>query len=114
MSRRGKNNQTGSTLHFCSNKALMLQSFFSSIRSFILVTTLLIWVPVIGAPDIVLAQETSDDNGMEEALSGFDEEDSGIEDALSGFDEEKILSTLRKPKHYLKKRTGAAFTVTQE
>ncbi|SVB62411.1 uncharacterized protein METZ01_LOCUS215265, partial [marine metagenome] len=89
MSRRGKNNQTGSTLHFCSNKALMLQSFFSSIRSFILVTTLLIWVPVIGAPDIVLAQETSDFAGMEEALSGFDEEDSGIEDALSGFDEEE-------------------------
>ena len=91
MSRRGKNNQIGSTLHFCSNKALMLQSFFSSIRSFILVTTLLIWVPVIGAPDIVLAQETSDFAGMEEALSGFDEEDSGIEDALSGFDEEKNI-----------------------
>ena len=86
MSRRGKNNQIGSTLHFCSNKALMLKIFFSSIRPFILVTAFFIWVPIIGSPDIVLAQETSDDTEMKEALSGFDEEDSGIEDTLSGFD----------------------------
>lgn len=109
MSRRGKNNQTGSTLHFCSNKALMLQSFFSSIRSFILVTTLLIWVPVIGAPDIVLAQETSDFAGMEEALSGFDEEDSGIEDALSGFDEEKNIKHTEETKALFEKEDWSSF-----
>ena len=109
MSRRGKNNQTGSTLHFCSNKALMLQSFFSSIRSFILVTTLLIWVPVIGAPDIVLAQETSDFAGMEEALSGFDEEDSGIEDALSGFDEEKNIMHTEETKALFEKEDWSSF-----
>ena len=69
----------------------MLQSFLSPIQSFILVTALLIWVAVIGVPDIVLAQETSDDAEMEEALSGFDEEDSGIEDPLLGFDEGKKI-----------------------
>ena len=109
MSRRGKNNQIGSTLHFCSNKALMLQSFFSSIRLFILVTTLLIWVPVIGAPDIVLAQETSDFAGMEEALSGFDEEDSGIEDALSGFDEEKNIKHTEETKALFEKEDWSSF-----
>ena len=87
----------------------MLQSFFSSIRSFILVTTLLIWVPVIGAPDIVLAQETSDFAGMEEALSGFDEEDSGIEDALSGFDEEKNIKHTEETKALFKKEDRSSF-----
>ena len=67
----------------------MLQSFYSQIQSFILVTALLIWSAVIGVPDIVLAQQTSNDSEIEEALSGFDEEDSGIEEALSGFDEEE-------------------------
>ena len=89
MSKKGENYKNGSTVHFLPNRLSMLQSFFSPIRSFIFVTALLIWVPVIGVPDIVLAQETSDDAEMEEALSGFDEEDSGIEDALSGFDEEE-------------------------
>ena len=67
----------------------MLQRFYSTIQSFILVTAFLIWAAVIGVPDIVLAQQTSNDLEINEALSGFDEEDSGIEEALSGFDEEE-------------------------
>ncbi|GIT06758.1 MAG: hypothetical protein CM1200mP30_03880 [Pseudomonadota bacterium] len=89
MSRRVKNNQIVSPLEYCRKKAVMLQSFFSPIQSFILVTALLIWVPVIGIPDIVLAQQTSNDTEMKEALSGFDGEDSRIEETLSGFDEEE-------------------------
>ena len=86
---RSENNQTGGTLHLYRKKMLMLQSCFPPIRSFILVTALLIWVPVIEIPDIVLAQQTSNDSEIEEAISGFDEEDSGIDDTLSEFDEEE-------------------------
>lgn len=68
----------------------MLQSLFSQIRSFILVMAFSILVPVIGVPDNVLAQETTDDAEMEDVLSGLDEKDSGMEEALSGFDEEDI------------------------
>ena len=87
----------------------MLQSFFSPIRSFILVTALLIWVPVIGDTDIVLAQETSDDTEMEEALSGFDEEDSGIEDALSGFDEGKNIKHTEETEAIIEKEDWSSF-----
>ena len=87
ISMRRENNQTRSTSHFCRNNGLMPQSIYSPIQSFILVTALLIWAADIGVPDIVLAQQTSNDSQIEENLSGFDEEDSGIEDALSGFDE---------------------------
>ena len=126
---RRENHQTRRTFHFCRYYGFMLQSFYSPIQSFILVTALLIWATVIGVPDIVLAQQTSndleieedlsgfdEDSGIEEALSGFDEEESAEDekDILSGFDEEKILSTLREPNQQLKKRTGAAFPVTQE
>jgi len=84
----------------------MLQSIFSPIRSLILVTALLIWVPAIVVTDIVMAQEASDDAEMEEALSGFDEEDSGIEDALSGFDEEESAEDEEKNIKHIKE-TGA-------
>ena len=87
---RSENNQTGGTLHLYRNKMLMLQSCFSPIRSFILVTALLVWVPVIEIPDIVLAQQTSNDSEIEEVISGFDEEDSGTDDTLSEFDEEEL------------------------
>ena len=67
----------------------MLQSFYSPIQSFILVTALLICVPFIGVHDFAIAQETPDDSEMEETLSGFDDDDSVIEDALSGSDEDE-------------------------
>ena len=67
----------------------MLNSLFSLNRSFILVTAFLIWVPFIGVHDFAIAQETPDDSGIKETLSGFDDEDFAIEDALSGFDEDE-------------------------
>ena len=43
----------------------------------------------IGSSGVILAQDTSDDSGLEEALSGFDDEAYADEDdALSGFDDE--------------------------
>ena len=66
----------------------MIQSCFSLIRSFFLVTAFLIWASVVGIIDIGFAQETSDEAEIEDALSGFDDEDSEIENALSGFDED--------------------------
>jgi len=43
---------------------------------------------VLGIPDVILAQETSEDDGLEDVLSGFDDEAyAEEEDALSGFDE---------------------------
>ena len=117
---RSENNQTGGTLHLYRNKMLMLQSCFPPIRSFILVTALLVWVPVIEIPDIVLAQQTSNDSEIEENLSGFDEEDSGFEEALSGFDEEvsaedekDILSGFDEEKKF-KHTAGPEATIEKE
>ena len=42
---------------------------------------------VLGIPDVILAQETSEDDGLEDVLSGFDDEGSDEDEALSGFDE---------------------------
>jgi hypothetical protein len=89
MSKKGENYQNGITVPFCLNRLSMLQSFYSIIRSFILVAAFLISMPVFGVQDYVLAQQTSEDAELEEALSGFNEEDSGIEEALSGFDEDE-------------------------
>ncbi len=56
-------------------------------------TTLLFIIVLLiglGSPGVILAQDTSDDSGLEEALSGFDDEASAEEeDVLSGFDDEK-------------------------
>ena len=56
-------------------------------------TTLLFIIVLLiglGSPGVILAQDTSDDSGLEEALSGFEEEASAEEEeALSGFDDEK-------------------------
>ena len=56
-------------------------------------TTLLFIIVLLiglGSPGVILAQDTSDDSGLEEALSGFEVEASAEEeDALSGFDDEK-------------------------
>ena len=41
----------------------------------------------LGIPDVILAQETSEDDGLEDVLSGFDDEGSDEDEALSGFDE---------------------------
>lgn len=57
-----------------------------------LTTLLFIIVLLIGLgnPGVILAQDTSDDSGLEEALSGFEVEASAEEDdLLSGFDDEK-------------------------
>ena len=94
---------------FCLIDYQCYKVFYSPIRSFILVTALLISVPVIVVPNIVLAQETADDAEMEEALSGFDEEDSGIEDALSGFDEEKNIKHNEETKALFEKEAWSSF-----
>ena len=56
-------------------------------------TTLLFIIVLLiglGSPGVILAQDTSDDSGLEEALSGFDDEASAEEeDVLSGFDDGK-------------------------
>ena len=56
-------------------------------------TTLLFIIVLLiglGSPGVILAQDTSDDSGLEEALSGFEVEASAEEDdLLSGFDDEK-------------------------
>ena len=57
-----------------------------------LTTLLFIIVLLIGLgnPGVILAQDTSDDSGLEEALSGFDDEAfTEEEDALSGFEDKK-------------------------
>ncbi len=57
-----------------------------------LTTLLFIIVLLIGLgnPGVILAQDTSNDSGLEEALSGFEVEASAEEDdLLSGFDDEK-------------------------
>ena len=57
-----------------------------------LTTLLFIIVLLIGLgnPGVILAKDTSDDSGLEEAFSRFDDEASAEEeDALSGFDDEK-------------------------
>ena len=43
---------------------------------------------VLGIPDVTLAQETSEDDGLEDVLSGFDDEGSDEDEALSGFDDD--------------------------
>ena len=53
----------------------MLHIIFSSIRSFFFATAVLFWVLVIGVTNNGIAQESTDDEEMEEALSGFDEVD---------------------------------------
>ena len=65
-----------------------------------MVTAFLIWVPVIVFPDIVLAQQKSNDAEIEEALSGFDGEESAEDekDILSGFDEEKSFKHTEESK----------------
>ena len=41
----------------------------------------------LGIPDVILAQETSEDAALEDVLSGFDDEGSDDDEALSGFDD---------------------------
>ncbi|MBG56490.1 MAG: ligand-binding protein SH3 [Deltaproteobacteria bacterium] len=68
----------------------MLNSLFSTVRSFFLANTLLICISINGLPDFAIAQEASDDSEMGDTLSGFDEDESAedVNDILSGFDEE--------------------------
>ena len=42
---------------------------------------------VLGIPDVILAQETSEDDGLEDVLSGFDDEGLDEDEALFGIDE---------------------------
>jgi hypothetical protein len=80
--------QNGSPVPACRGIVSKLQSFFSQIQLLVLVTAFSILVLLIGVSEIALAQQTSDDQELEEVLSGFDEEDSSMEEALSGFDDE--------------------------
>ena len=41
----------------------------------------------LGIPDVILAQETSEDAALEDVLSGFDDEGAEEDDVLSGFDD---------------------------
>ena len=96
MGWRSKNNQIVIAVQFIIRNELMIRIFFSPIRSFYLVTVLLILVEVFGLTDIGAAQEKLDNTEMEEALSGFDNEDSLIEEALSGFDEDESAKDEKK------------------
>ena len=42
----------------------------------------------LGIPDVILAQETSEDAALEDVLSGFDDEGAEEDDVLSGFDDD--------------------------
>ena len=54
---------------------------------FFIIPYFFVLIFVLGIPDVILAQETSEDDGLEDVLSGFDSEGSDEDDALSGFDE---------------------------
>ena len=54
---------------------------------FYIVSFFFVLIFVLGIPDVILAQETSEDDGLEDVLSGFDAEGSDEDEALSGFDE---------------------------
>jgi len=54
---------------------------------FYIVSFFFVLIFVLGIPDVILAQETSEDDGLEDVLSGFDDEGSDEDEALSGFDE---------------------------
>ena len=119
ISMRRENNQTRSTFHFCRNNGLMPQSIYSPIQSFILVTALLIWAAVIGVPNIVLAQQTSNDSeieenlsGIDDTLSGFDEEESAEDekDIHSEFDEEKKFKHTEGPEATIEKEDWSSFS----
>ena len=54
---------------------------------FFIIPYFFVLIFVLGIPDVILAQETSEDDGLEDVLSGFDDEGSDEDEALSGFDE---------------------------
>jgi len=54
---------------------------------FYIISFFFVLIFVLGIPDVILAQETSEDDGLEDVLSGFDDEGSDEDEALSGFDE---------------------------
>ena len=54
---------------------------------FYIVSFFFVLIFVLGIPDVILAQETSEDDGLEDVLSRFDAEGSDEDEALSGFDE---------------------------
>ena len=54
---------------------------------FFIIPYFFVLIFVLGIPDVILAQETSEDDGLEAVLSGFDDEGSDEDEALSGFDE---------------------------
>ena len=52
----------------------------------------------IGNPLDIMAQTTSEDSGLEEVLSGFDEEVSAYDDVLSGFEEDSEENIIEEKK----------------
>ena len=61
--------------------------FFSGLVFFI-IPYFFVLIFVLGIQDVILAQETSEDDGLEDVLSGFDDEGSDEDEALSGFDDD--------------------------
>ena len=55
---------------------------------FFIIPYFFVLIFVLGIPDVILAQETSEDDGLEDVLSGFDDEGSDEDEALSGFDDD--------------------------
>ena len=54
---------------------------------FYIISFLFVLIFGLGIPDVILAQETSEDSALEDVLSGFDDEGSDEDEALSGFDD---------------------------
>ena len=54
---------------------------------FYLISFFFVLIFGLGIPDVILAQETSEDATLEDVLSGFDDEGAEEDDVLSGFDD---------------------------
>ena len=54
---------------------------------FYLISFFFVLIFGLGIPDVILAQETSEDAALEDVLSGFDDEGAEEDDVLSGFDD---------------------------
>ncbi len=54
---------------------------------FYIISFLFVLIFGLGIPDVILAQETSENAALEDVLSGFDDEGSDEDEALSGFDD---------------------------
>ena len=88
---KGTEIHTFSEVPFMNFRVSKFLIIFSQIRIMFLVLAFLILVLNFGVPMSTIAQQDSEEVGLEEALSGFDDENSSEKDGdmLSGFDDEK-------------------------